>query len=256
MQRSRTPDRWTRSRVKGANQAFTLVEMILAIGIAVGLLIVALLFYRQAADLRAQILQESERISTVRLILDRMAADLRSALPGSGSGREFQGETASMVFTKSPSAAPDAGATVLPGSLVRVAYTVLLSNEGTNRWVRGIQRSEEPLGSSRSVSSFSGVGTNAMIGGVLDVTNRVEVPWTELVRFARFRYWDGAVWQEGWTNASPPAGVEVSLGFDPLPEGISLDEYPYEQFRRVVFLPAGITLRTPGDAVGENSSPP
>ena len=94
----------------------------------------------------------------------------------------------------------------------------------------------------------------------MDPTNSVAEPaaepLTELIRYAHFRFWDGARWREGWTNASPPAGVEIVLGADPLPEDANAGEYPYEQFRRVVFLPAGIVLNQPEDAAEETLSPP
>jgi hypothetical protein len=81
-------------------------------------------------------------------------------------------------------------------------------------------------------------------------------PLTDLIRFAHFRYWDGAGWREGWTNATPPPGVEIVLGVDPLPADANADEYPYEQFRRVVFLPAGIVLKQPEDTAEELLSTP
>jgi type II secretory pathway pseudopilin PulG len=237
--------------------AFTLVEIILAIGIAVGLLIVAMLFYRQAADLRGEILQESERVATVRLLLDRMAGDLRAALPKSGAGHEFLGDTGSLSFTKSVFVPADAGAA--GGDLVRVVFSTVVSNEGTNTLVSGFDRTEEPLGSARkplAVPLATAGSTNLLLNASLETTNRVTEPLTDLIRFAHFRYWDGAEWQEGWTNASPPAGVEVVLGVDPLPEGVTSDEYPFEQFRRVVFLPAGVALRKPEDAGSDPFSIP
>ena len=38
---------------------------------------------------------------------------------------------------------------------------------------------------------------------------------------------------------APPPGVEISLGFEPLPAETTPDLYPGEVFRRVIFLPAG-----------------
>ena len=72
------------------SQAITLVEMLLAITIAVGMLVVALLFYRQTADLRNQILLESERLATLRLLSDRIAGDLHLAVSSPTPGHEFR----------------------------------------------------------------------------------------------------------------------------------------------------------------------
>ncbi len=247
---------------------FTLIEMILAIGIIVGLLIVAMLFYRQAADLRRQILLESERCSTIRLLLDRMTADLRSAVAGAGSGREFLGDTGSLSFVRGAlgSAVSVPGRPMrMPasGGRMRVTYATVASMSGTNVSVRGFDWREDPLEARRVAPVRPAAATNLSyiaLGAGLDPTNSVTAPEpepvTELVRYAHFRYWDGAGWRDGWTNSSPPAGVEIVLGADPLPEDANAGEYPYEQFRRVVFLPAGIVLQQPDEPAEETLSPP
>jgi type II secretory pathway pseudopilin PulG len=249
--------------------AFTLIEMILAIGIIVGLLIVAMLFYRQATELRGQILQESERCATIRLLLDRMTADLRSAVPKSGGGHEFLGDTGSLSFTRTTLVVPPtakAGARERPsGDLMRVSFATVQGNEGTNTSVIGFDRREEPLGLPRLLDTLPPASSSTNLsfiplGAGLDSTNRLSgplpEPLTDLIRFAHFRYWDGAGWREGWTNATPPPGVEIVLGVDPLPADANADEYPYEQFRRVVFLPAGTALKQPEDAAEQLLSPP
>ena len=63
----------------GPRAAFTLVEIILAIGLATGLLLVAMTFYYQATNMRGQVLHELDQVSTIRLVLDRLAGDLRTA---------------------------------------------------------------------------------------------------------------------------------------------------------------------------------
>ena len=49
-------------------KAFTLIEVILAVVIAGGLLVVAISYYQRAADLRGQLLAESEKLTTIRLV--------------------------------------------------------------------------------------------------------------------------------------------------------------------------------------------
>ena len=80
--------------------AFTLVEVILAIAIATGLLVIALTFYQQATELRGQILVESERISVIRLVSDRLTADLRQAHPVAGDAESFVGGSGSDRFPR------------------------------------------------------------------------------------------------------------------------------------------------------------
>lgn len=81
-------------------RAFTLVEIILAIGLATALLLIALTFYQQAAETRLRILRESEKVSTMRLVFDRLAGDLRAAQPKASVGNEFTGDSTSMCFVK------------------------------------------------------------------------------------------------------------------------------------------------------------
>src|SRR5439155_8813829 len=61
------------------SRGFTLVEVILAIGIAIGILMVALYLHSQATNLRAQLLRESERIAAMRLVMERLTSELRNA---------------------------------------------------------------------------------------------------------------------------------------------------------------------------------
>ena len=100
----------------GRGRGFTLIEVILAISIATGLLIVALTFYRQVADLRGLILKESERLATVRLIMDRLASDLRTARIGAVAGQEFRGGSSTLSFVSAIADPPRAGS--LPGLVV------------------------------------------------------------------------------------------------------------------------------------------
>ena len=60
---------------------------------------------------------------------------------------------------------------------------------------------------------------------------------TPHVKFLRLQYWDGGAWVPQWRQKLP-AAVEITLGFEPLPEGTEAEEYPYETFRRVVAIPA------------------
>lgn len=230
--------------------AFTLVEMILAVGIAVGLLVVAITFYRQVTDLRAQILEAAGRNAAVRLVLDRMAADLRTAGPGGTWGDPFVGTADSMAFTRlgAPGETAPAGAGAgLPGGgfggdeIVRVAFAARQGNDGTNRVVIGFDRRESAPWAAGPAGETGGTGMEAPGTGA--VTNRpvsAGEPLTDAIRFVRFRYWDGGAWREGWTNGLPPAGVEVVLGREPLPPESTPEEYPYEQFRRVIVVPAGL----------------
>ena len=232
--------------------AFTLVEVILAIAIATGLLVIALTFYRQATDLRGQILVESERISVVRLVADRLTADLRQARPVAGDAESFVGGSGSVRFTRASLAVPSGhgpdGSVSVGPDVVRVSYDTVTGPDGTNTVVLGIDRTESPwsarprAGMSASASASAAPLDASVLA--LAATNRPAELLTDQVRFIRFRFWDGGAWQESWTNQVPPPGVEVVLGTEPLPDDATPETYPYEQFRRVVVVPAGSARRS------------
>ncbi len=242
VQISMAPETVVRAR---SCKAFTLVEVILAIGIATGILLVALVFYRQAADLRGQILQESERISVMRLVIDRLAADLRAAEPAAALGSEFLGGSNSMRFVKEalnlPTAAAVPGGTTNENTdLATVSFMTMMETNGNKLSVAGLSRLEEPAKSrpaliqGPSPFSFDASGLSS------SQTNRPAEPLTDFVRFVRFRYWDGAAWQLGWSNTVPPAGVEIVLATEPIADDAGPDAYPPDPLRRVVFLPGGL----------------
>jgi hypothetical protein len=247
------------------------VEIILAIGLATALLLIALTFYQQAAETRGRVLRESERVSTMRLVFDRLAGDLRAAQPKASAGNEFTGDSTSMSFIKetcaslSPSASPGAAE---PTDLVRILLTTLTTTNGNRVEVSGLDRVEAPANQPAATlisdtNSTLTLATNAPLFSVsnatalslypADQTNVVAEPFADIVRFVRFRYWDGTAWQAGWTNATPPPGVEIVLSTERLPDDAEPDAYPPEASRRVVFVPGGTPNPGLDNATATNS---
>ena len=231
-------------------RGFTLVEVVLAISIATGLLVVALHLYHQSAELRTQLLRESERLTAVRLLIDRMTSDLRTAFAQPQEG--FIGYSTSLRFVKTSAlsrqtwiAASTERKPTLETDLKLVSYGVNRALEGTNLTITGIFRTESPLIEMRTVLPAT-TFTNEPASSP---TNQYIEPLTDTLRFVRFRYWDGTGWVESWTGSTLPQGVEVSLGADPLPEEEVPEDYASEIFRRVIYLPEG----TP--KVGEQTVP-
>ncbi|MBI5799206.1 MAG: hypothetical protein HZA92_00560 [Verrucomicrobia bacterium] len=226
--------------------AFTLIEVVLAISIAIGLLLVAMHFYQQATSLRAQLLDEAERLAAVRQVMDRLAADLRVAPVHDRVG--FSGDSNSLrfVITALP---PASGG--MQSDLRRVTYRATFAGTGTNLAVSGLVRTEEPavdfLTSSRPAElATTDVETNASAtsdpaapAAAPTPALTASEPLTEAVRYLSFRFWDGTAWSESWSGVTPPPGVEVSLGFEPQASDLAPEQYPGEVFRRVIFLPAG-----------------
>lgn len=242
-----------------AHRGFTLVEIILAISLAAILLLVGLTFYQQATEMRSQVLQETEKFSTLRLVLDQMAGDLRSAQPVALPGNEFSGDSNSLTFIKLSSLPPPSSlswGTNINTDLVRITISTVMSTNGTNLEMIGLDRVESPL-NPIAFSSLDGTNNSSLTNSLdatnitdltdlafdlMDDTNSIPEPFAKLVRFARFRYWDGTAWQLTWTNASPPTGVEIVLAASRMAEDADPEALPEDAFRRVVFLPAGITI--------------
>jgi prepilin-type N-terminal cleavage/methylation domain-containing protein len=218
-------------------RAFTLIEVILAVVIAAGLLVVAITYYQRSADLRGKLLEESERLTTIRLLTDRLSNDLRTAFAEPRQG--FTGGADYMRFVHAGSPSPGK---LIDGAMQLVTYSVVTNMEGTNSTVIGFNRTESPLVELRPAST----NTEAIsFNGEMDfasMTNKVIEPLTRAIRFVHFRYFSGSEWLDAWDGVDLPLGVEVTFGSEPMmPED---DLYPYEQFRRVIFVPAGKVSET------------
>jgi type II secretory pathway pseudopilin PulG len=230
--------------------AFTLLEVILAIGIAAGLLIVAMSYYQRSAELRRQLLEESERLATIRLLMDRLSSDLRTAFAEPRQG--FAGGSDFIRFVHAGSPTP---MNITEGALKLVTYGVVTNTEGTNSIVIGFNRTEVALVEMRSVTTATNAEPVAFHGemNLASTTNRVEEPLTRDIRFVHFRYFDGSLWRDAWDGVDLPLGVEVTFGAEPQP--LEEAEYPYEVFQRLIFLPAGRVSSVLDDLYIESTSP-
>lgn len=228
-----TPRRTISNRCRRA-RAFTLVEVILAISIAIGILVVALYFYSQATNLRAQLLEESDRISSIRLVMDRLTSELRHAFAQPQTGFHGDATSLSFVTTEPPSRASVICTGTLRTDLRLVSYGLSKALDGTNEVATGLTRTEQPLVEKPSTS------TAFSPAPVPDATNapaRSLEPMTDSIRLLRIWYWDGHGWSASWKSDQLPRGVEITLGAEPLPEDASISDYRGELFRRVIYLP-------------------
>jgi type II secretory pathway pseudopilin PulG len=229
---------------------FTLLEVTLAIVITVGMLVVVLFFYRQTAQLRQSLLEDTERIAAARLVLNRLTMELRTArrheallvsLTGTSNMIEF-------IRTSLPSPASwaqdDLGRALQPESdLKLVRYE--LAGAGDPIEATGLIRSEGPVPELGFIFADEGTTGEEAANPSPRPASPVAELLTDQLRYLRFRYWDGANWQDNWDGLNLPMGVEVSLGAEPLPSQESVSEneasleYPFELFRRIIFVPGG-----------------
>jgi hypothetical protein len=215
--------------------------VLLAIGIAAAILMVLVYFYQQAAELRTQLLQESDRLATERLLMTRIESELRS-VPGRCFYKPpLRGDSSSLQFIKTEVPSRNAwrastlGRAAAPETNLRlVTYT--LTGDGTN--TSGIVRTEEPMVTRQAVTRLQ---------EVVDApaeTNRPAPPLTADLRHLGFRYWDGTYWQEAWNLDQMPLGVEVTLAAEPIAPDAVPEDLEGLIFRRVIYLPASRPIST------------
>jgi prepilin-type N-terminal cleavage/methylation domain-containing protein len=228
-------------------RAFTLVEVLLAVGILSGLLVVVLYFYQQATQLRTELLLDTERSSSARLLMERLTTELRAARAHTFYAVPLVGGATWLQFITTDLPSQTAWAGEHLGRVSRpetdlklVSYRKEVSREDTN--LVGLARSEEPLVEFRT----PGVNESAVVLPSSETNKPNSVVVTEAFHFVRFRYWDGHAWTESWNGTILPGAVEVMLGSEPPPAETEPGEYAGEVFRRVIYLPG---------SVRENSDP-
>jgi type II secretory pathway pseudopilin PulG len=250
----RAPQWGSRSGAAQAKAGFTLVEVILAIGIAIGLLVVVLFFYQQATTFRTQLLLEAERVSAIRLVMERITLDLRSAHNDPSAGLQLSGQGSSLTLVKAgaPSLANWTGsrlgrATFPETDLRRVSYTLTFSgvdtdtnaasSSATDLVTGGLVRTDEPCVESRR--NLEVAGRDPLSPEPRRETAPAPVPVSEAIGYLQFRYWDGTGWVDSWSKSTLPVAVEVTLGREAPLEESGFDEEEPEVFRRVIYLPGG-----------------
>jgi type II secretory pathway pseudopilin PulG len=215
---------------------FTLLEVILALLIMVGIMSVVLFFYQRMAETRRNAIGEAEKVTLVRLLLDQMAGELRAARAMDNPVLSFEGSSNRIRFHSVHWTTPARwmGTNPVSGDLRRIQYFLLAGTNGLE--VLGLGRSEDsafavaqrasegasglmddlldgdPDGSTSL--DLEGAGEQASVFGS-DLTDGGGRLVADFVRSLRFRYYDGTQWVESWNSTRLPLGVEVELG----PEG-------------------------------------
>lgn len=241
---------------KYPGRAFTLVEVILAVSLTMGLVGAALAFYQQIISARqafADRLGTVELTSTRRAVMERMTGELRSAIVYPFLKMGLTGDSEGMQFMVATLPGQDVWADedisdlpAVPQHDVRMVGYRLRRSEDPNTGdeiIEGIERTV------RTVIAAEVVEEDVDLAGALIAPN---------FQFLSLRYWDNQSgdWLETWDGGDLPLAVEIVIGIEPLPENTEPADYPFETFRRVVYVPAGKTsfggaaiMRSPGEAV-------
>lgn len=232
------------SKIQGSRPfGFTLLETLLALGIALALLVVVLYFYQQTTSFRSQLLKEMDRVTAVSKVMNLMTTELRSALRhekhkvGLRGGRDFiQILSVGIPHTAAWNAGVDDPLQPPATDLRQVGYFMGGFHE-EEIWVPGLVRWEEPLLDVRESE------------GEAEEEAPVENPPYSLfdaspvmaeIQHVRFRYWDGVGWWEHWDFIDLPYAVEISMATRPQPEDTPPQEPPETLYQRVVYIPGSM----------------
>jgi type II secretory pathway pseudopilin PulG len=253
--------------------AFTLLEVLLAVVIATGLLSTAMYFYQKSSRFRSDLILETERIASARLILNRMSTELRSTLHHPVRNIGFKGGSNWVEFLKteipseaswamstensSSSAYPEAGYRLIRYELaMKNVIDTGLDNTANREMIENLNLDNNsdvaPGGDFPSLKQGDAIDrTERRLLTAKASTNslapvRIEpVRITDQLKYMQLRYLNNGNWAENWGGPNPPAGIEISLGIDPLSVTNLLEEYTNHVYRRIVRIPTSIASITP-----------
>ena len=231
-----TSDRETRSEGEGrrSTHAFTLLEVLLAVIICVGLFFVVLSFYRSTAEVRDKATREVSRISASRLVMQRLTTELQTIQWNLTAGMPLTGDSNSLEFVRTTLPRTDEWTGGELGR-ARQANTDLLKVSYRGPATNGVAmfRDEQPFVTARE--SEEAISNLELID---EEQGKLPPVLSHEIRYVRFRYRFGQDWLDVWSSNTPPAAVEVTLGNEKLPDDIEFADYPFEIFRRVIHVPA------------------
>ena len=227
------------STIRQRDRAFTLLEVLLAVIICVGLFFVVLSFYRSTAEVRELANREVSRISAVRLVMQRLTTELQTIQWNLAGSTPLTGDSNTLEFVR----------TTLPrteewtgGELGRVgqANTDLLKVRYRGPATNGVAmfREESPFVTERE--SEEAIENLEFID---EEQGKLPPVLSHEIRYVRFRYRSGLDWFDLWNSNTPPTAVEVTLGNEKLPDDVEFADYPFEIFRRVIHVPAATAYK-------------
>jgi len=211
-------------------RAFTLLEMIISIGLFIFVMSVTFAFYRRSLETREEGASKSRDAQLARVILKRMAKELRQAsgfVPGYGTGvygLEDRIEVNTLVI-------PDRKLTEqrtirdeqLPGQfdLQQIRYYIAWDEENvdTNGYPRALGLARRANRTYLRDVAFRDEEEQATEADAAQLAWKEELYAPE-IKFLEFRYFDGARWWDTWElvqGNSLPQIVQITIGFVPVP---------------------------------------
>jgi len=213
----------------------TLIEVMLAIGIATGVMGGAMAFYQHALKVREGVLESIRAVEANRRVMDLMTKELRAATVHNftKTGLEGQADEIAFVTTSLPGAEAwilgerEDRAVIPSHDLTIVGYCLRYSEdpETGQTLIDGLER------------TLQKVLTLPVTDEELDIESTLVSPY---VAFVNLRYFHQGAWLDSWTGGDVPMAVEITLGVEPLAEGLEPDEYDSDSLKRVVFIPSAV----------------
>ena len=231
---------------------FTLLEVVLAIGLIVSLMGSAIWFTRSIASAREKINDKTQEIVSRRSLMQRMTKELRCAMSMRRLGLGIAGEADYIAFVT----------TSIPGRSVWVDRNILdqpvppetdiqlvtyrqaiREDEDGEEYVVGIERTCQKLLDAPEAEE----GENIQVALL-----------TDKLKYLRFSYYDGTSWTRVWTaDQGLPLAIEITLGDEPVYEdGLTameaededIEDYPGQASRRMIHLPLS-EMKTQGTII-------
>ena len=258
------PNASSRNRPKKIKNAFTLLETLLAVVIATGLLSTAMYFYQQSGKFRNDLILENEKIASARLIINNMSSELRSTLTHPRLKVGFKGGSNWVEFLKTSTPSPsswmsstEAASPRYPETGYRLIRYELamrnmigdtLDNQANRIMIENLNLNENSPNNEEDNSitikqgdAIDRIERRLLTGKIntnTTATVKIEpVRITDQLKYMQFRYLNNGLWSYQWPGPSPPQGIEISLGIEPLSSTNLLEEYTNHVFRRIIRIP-------------------
>jgi len=219
---------------------FTLLEVVLALTLSLGLMLGILSLYSHATSLRAAVTKRTEMIVAERVTMDRITNELRGAMvyPFLNFGMEGTDRRLQFITAKLPGPAVWAvrKSTEDPippeTDLEMVGYRLRgYRSESGKCEIHGLMRTSQKILAAPTAEEGKEIKT---------------VLLTPHIKFLNYRYFDGEQWVTEWNEGGLPVAIEITMGSEQLPEDMEAEEYGdhFEAFRRVVYVPGGQNSQT------------
>jgi len=235
-----------RTTRRARRAAFTLLEVVLAVGLTVVLAGSVYAFYQVTLGVREDLRQEGQRIFAARRALDLMARELESAVfyPTLQTGLRGDSQSVHLMRTVVPSRAvfvlpASSNAPYGVGDELQAAADAWEPEHDVQMVSYRLNRYEDEDGYER-IGGLERSRMRTVAAQTAEEGSNVRVVLvTERVKFLRLQYWDGLAWQDSWQQGGLPLAVRIDLGAEPLPEETAPEDYPYETIWRIVAVPTG-----------------